>query len=321
MLVVAGQYTSIAGPVTTPTVNGHVIGVVLDKKGKPQYNITSLAELLAKYNTTALTQNASCSCCANTTAPALPNVAVNVDVVVNKTWSRGGANYTFFFAGVTATNGTANYTAYLLLYKVVGGQGSGHYNFSTVTVILTKPSGEYALTRVDVMPFKKNVTAVEYVVIKNATTLADSYRIIVDALQQVKSDSPRAWDIAHKELTHLAKLVEKEIPQYNKKAPTVATVTDAIVCVFPGVFYCFLFDCLQMTAPYWVVVGLCCATIYGIILSCPACATGFGCATCIASAVLLAWGTLAGCWDHCLSMQLCVAFGCWGPVLLCTRLW
>ena len=77
---------------------------------------------------------------------------------------------------------------------MVGGQGSGHYNFSTVTVILTKPNGEYALTRVDVMPFKKNVTAVEYVVIKNATTLADSYRIIADALQQVKSGNPRAWD-------------------------------------------------------------------------------------------------------------------------------
>ena len=33
-LVVAGQYTSIAGPATA-AANGHVIGAVLDKKGKP----------------------------------------------------------------------------------------------------------------------------------------------------------------------------------------------------------------------------------------------------------------------------------------------
>ena len=125
---------------------------------------------------------------------------------------------------------------YDLLYRAFKGQESGHYNFSATTFTLTKPNGEYALflTRIDVQPFKKNVTAVEYVVIRNATTLADSYRIIADALQQVKSGSPKAWDIAHKELTHQAKLVEMEIPRYDEEARKVAAVADAVVWMLPG---------------------------------------------------------------------------------------
>ena len=325
MLVLAGQYVTIAGQ-TAGAVNGHIIVVTLDEKGKPQYNITSLAELLAKYNVTAPPHNATCSCCANRTAPAAANVAVKVNVVANETWSHGDINYTFFFAGVTATNGTANYTVYVLLYRAIGSQGSGHYNFSVTTFILTKPNGEYAvfLTKIDVEPFKKNVTATEYVVIKNATTLADSYRLIAKALQQVKSDSPKAWDIAHKELTHLAKLVEKEIPQYNKKAPTVAQVMDTYVCALPipTTPFCMMLDCIQPSSIFDAVYN-CCVTIVGFAAICAtSCLSGpSNCAQCFAGYLLGLPSFVRQCQASCPHLNLCIFLGCWGINLLCVPLW
>ncbi|RFA95321.1 hypothetical protein CGL51_07795 [Pyrobaculum aerophilum] len=297
-LVVVGQYTTTAGSISSNITNGHIITVVLDEKGKPQFNITSLAKLLSKYNATApLNATFTCSCC-NNTALIAANVTATVNIIANKTWTQGGKNYTFLFAGITATNGTVNYTAYVLTYAVVG-SANGHYNFSAVTFILTKPNGEYAvfLTRIDSTPFKKNITAVEYVVIQNATTLADSYRIIADALKQVKEDSPRAWDIAHKELIHLANLVEKEIPQYNKKAPTVAIITDFdALCCLSAIGT--LISCI-MSNPLLLRLCPLCAMLIPCISACINIFTIWTCLACIGTA-------LGGCVSCALGVAMCV---------------
>ncbi|MCU7788568.1 hypothetical protein ODS41_11660 [Pyrobaculum sp. 3827-6] len=300
LIIFGGQYTTFAGGVVQDLkLNGHLIQVTLDEKQKPFYNITSLTEILTKYNFTHYEINkTNAKCNVNITSSNL-KISYNVNVIVNKTWVEGVGNYSLAFGKVIVTNGTVNFTFYVLVYKVVGRDQPGHYNFTTITIIYTKPNGEYSLfyTRIDSTPFKKNVTATEIIIIRNATTLADSYRIIGNALKQVKNDSPRAWDIAYKELNKLAKFIEKEMPQYNGKAPTVAIVTDfdLICCVasIGNLIACALGDS--------ALLGYCplCAQLIPCIGACINIFTAWTCLLCVGT-------SLAGCVLCALGVGICV---------------
>ncbi|MEL9991733.1 MAG: hypothetical protein QXP98_05885 [Thermoproteus sp.] len=335
MLVVMlyGMYVQAAS--TAPAqYPGHIIQVALSGEGELQYNITSIQQLLSKLNATAphnATSAGACSCAGgcNRSAPP-PNVKVYIDVVANETWTEDGQRYQFLFANITASNGTLSYTEYLLFY---GSQGP-KYNFTAVTQILTKPRApdEYALfiTRIDSSPARGNATAVEYIVIKNATTLSDSYRIIAKALMKVKGDSPKAWQIAHVELNKLANIVKEEIPKYDKKAPTIAVATDVVVCVFspqPLAGISIYLDCLQPNAPMFVLLGNCCVPIAGAIAGCAAmCLTGpESCLLCAVGAINGVWNLLSNqCYPVCPAMNVCVgicALSTYCIPIACIRIW
>ncbi|WP_457751446.1 hypothetical protein [Thermococcus sp.] len=280
-----------------------------DEKGKLQMNVTWINQTIDFANLT----NTSCPC-HNSSSCNASNLTSNFNVSVVTLYNMTEKHEQLLFFGITIYNETFNYTMYALVYKAERSQ----YNFTLVTKILTdKLHGGYwiYLTTMNIAPNDEDrvVPVGDTIVTKDNLTLSEYYWTLNKVLMKLRrgDETNWIWGRSAYELRHLSHLVRLKLPaEYNQyRTIGVSVIMDSLTaCDFPlNPLISIRFICTQPEAPSWVIVGACCALLYGVVIGCTAaCLTGTGCLVCIATGALGSWGALAGCYGACPSMQVCI---------------
>jgi len=187
---------------------------------------------------------------------------------------------------ITSANTTLHY--YMLTYSV----RAFDYNLTIATQLIpaNKSFYNYSLTYVVYMPKEKRVVSLEIVKFNTSVTLSQLYQAlsrVAKELRHIYQTSSNTtirslkdgYLTIEKELDLLAKLVEKELPQYNKPViHSIAIITDDWV------------SCQICTA----LVGVICGLIGSVVASllCPSACTTV--CTTVTTSWLVVW--LAGGW-------------------------
>jgi len=156
---------------------------------------------------------------------------------------------------VTVFNESFSYSFYLLVYRAEHEQ----YNLNVVTEIIPLVnSTNLFITAVDIAPRNDKAQPVaDIVFLVNKTTLADHYRLIGEALNEIRKNDTTSWiwNKARIELNNLAKRVERDLAEYNSEGIGIATAMDGTVCAFPApnTPLAITFDCLNSQAPDWLL--------------------------------------------------------------------
>lgn len=214
----------------------------------------------------------------------------------------------------------------LTIFTALTPLNSETYN-SSFTVMDYAPAGKSELISLELVESNSSVTlSTQYAVLgKVAKELGKNYK---KSKEETLIKLAQGYYTIEKEAKHLAKLVKKQLQEYDRTIPSWhALINDKITaCIFPMGIYSIVFYCLDPLQPSWVIEGACCATLYAIVVGAAAACVGtggIGCLLAIAAGIATAWASLAGCYTVCPSMQVCVTvFVLWWSVdLVCIQAW
>ncbi|MGB9774769.1 MAG: rhodanese-like domain-containing protein [Bacteroidota bacterium] len=215
----------------------------------------------------------------------------------------------------------------LTLYTTLTPLNSEIYN-SSFTVMNYAPVGKSELVSLEFVDFNYSVTlSQQYAVLgKVAKEVGKVYEKSGD---ETLAQLAQGYYTMQGEAKHLAKLVEKQLPEYDREILSArALISDdrVAVCSFSQIGFSIVFYCLNPLQPLWVIVGACCAALYGVVLGAAAgcvATAGIACLLAILAAIAIAWASLAGCYTTCPSMQACIVvcflWWCWD--LVCMQMW
>ncbi|WP_317894832.1 hypothetical protein [Pyrofollis japonicus] len=253
----------------------------LDQRGRFGHlvlNITTLNKVLNLTNATRV---------CNVTAHS--STAFNISV--EKIYELNTSTRRMVFAEITVYNQTYSQSFYLLAYRA---EHPG-FNVTIVTRIITDPETgnyKYFITTANIEPRQEHPVA-DIVVIPNETTLSQSYKLLAKTLVKISrgdNDTKTIWPKVAMELRHLSVLVQKHLQPYNKKAKTIAIITDGY------------WDCLKQCASDVcgvpnAILGASCALACGLcyfeVISCSYCAW---CSIILGASTI---GCLIGCFVGC----------------------
>ncbi len=211
----------------------------------------------------------------------------------------------------------------------------------TVTTALTPLNSETYNSSFTIMSYapagKPEVTSVAFVEFNSVVTLSQLYAILGEVAKDIgkgyeKSGNETLAQLAQghyvmeEEGKRLAKLVEKQLEQYNNiilESQAIVEDPRVLVCIFGLPFVQIVFYCLDPLAAQWRIVAQCCGPLYALtILATAACLAPpwITCLAAIAAAIIFGIATLSACIGLCPSMQACVRlcflWWCWEPVCL-----
>jgi hypothetical protein len=149
------------------------------------------------------------------------------NISVEKIYELNTSMRKMVFAEITIYNQTYSQSFYLLAYRA---EHPG-FNVTVVTRIITDPETgnyKYFITTANIEPRQEHPVA-DIVVIPNETILSQSYKLLAKTLVKISrgdNDTKTIWPKVAMELRHLSVLVQKHLQPYNKKAKTIAIITD-----------------------------------------------------------------------------------------------
>ncbi len=187
-----------------------VVVASLDERGKLQLNVTWVNQTIDFGNITC-NGNCSCACNSSNSCPAM-NYSVDISEIYNA--SEKGESLKLL--NITAHNESFSYSFYVLAYSVEHKQ----YNLSVVTRIMPLNDTNLFMTVVNIDPRDDKAQPVaDIVFFTNKTSLAEHYRLLGEALNEIRKNDSTSW-IWNKvgiELNELAKKVEGDLSEYNLK--------------------------------------------------------------------------------------------------------
>ena len=230
--------------------------------------------------------NSTCTCCTSSRTRSVNSSIFETSTVIDieKHESR------LRFIEVLVSNGTnsGSYTFYLLEYRIK----KADYNVTILTRIFTdheKPSNYVLFQTITNIESASHALPVSDIVrIANKTSLSEHYRILAKTLEKlalIEGETKYIWKDLSKELENLARLVEKYLDGYDKKAYGVAVAFDGPwhwLCVLICNVACAV-GCGAGTA---VICAAACAG------PCAGCISIWACPACIACVALC--GGIAG---------------------------
>jgi len=299
-----------------------VVVASIDGKGKLLLNVTWVNQAIVLGAETC-GGGCPCGCAGGGACPATP-YSVGIDVVRNVS----GKGESLELLKVAVYNESTSYSFYLLIYRAEHEQ----YNLSVVTEIIPLVNNtNLFITAVNIAPRNDKAQPVADVVfLVNKTTLADHYRLLGEALNEIRKNDTTSWiwNKARIELKDLAKRIERDLAEYNAEGIGIATAMDAVtVCVIPPTWWLYVtFECLDPRAPYWELVTKCCVSFYVAVTGCTLTCTKSGGTACLVCIMFGAHGmadAMSDCIRGCPAMNICLKvpwiFG-W-ITIACARLW